>query len=297
MNISTPSAPAMSSRKRRQTGDVSTIELPTPTTNTTLVNRRTPIQTPTGASAKRISKEEKVGVVLEHLQEWRWSFSDLSLAWLQLNIDKRQGVRNDEAQKKKSKKKKAEGLIATLLGDEEIRNAIMETADIHSELINTVVNILREELCDLQQKTVIFGPWKPDLEFKDIQLSQGYETINQHAPLLCQLMEGLSAQSRIDKSRNPHPGRVVLLTSILSLGRARNSANCFARLLGLHLQGMGVKRRVLSLLHGLGLIDGYRTLNCQKMGLAERSKEGHNTSSGYTRANVFEDSAPINVHS
>ena len=67
MNISTPSAPAMLSRKRRQTGNVSTIKLPTPTTNTTLVNQRTPIQTLTGASARRILKEEKVGVILEHL--------------------------------------------------------------------------------------------------------------------------------------------------------------------------------------------------------------------------------------
>jgi len=60
----------MSSRKRRQTGDILIIELPTPTTNTTLVNRPMPIQTPTRASAKRILKEEKVGVILEHLQEW-----------------------------------------------------------------------------------------------------------------------------------------------------------------------------------------------------------------------------------
>jgi hypothetical protein len=44
----------------------------------------------------------------------------------------------------------------------------METADIHLELINAVVNILRGELCDLQQKTVIFGLWNSDLEFKDV---------------------------------------------------------------------------------------------------------------------------------
>lgn len=48
-------------------------------------------------------------------------------------------------------------------------------------------------------------------------------------------MEGLSAQLRSDESRNLHLGRVVLLISILSLGRARNSANYFAWLLGLHL--------------------------------------------------------------
>jgi hypothetical protein len=289
MDISTPSAPQMLSRKRRRTGNGSTIESAT-TTNTTPVNQRTPVQTTTGASAERISrpvtKEEKVRVISGHLRDWRWSFGDLTLAWLQFGAGKR----------RRTKKKKAKALITTLLGDEETRNAIGEAADIHSELVNVVVNILREELRDLQQKTVIFGPWKSDLEFKDVQLSQGYEMISQYAPLLCQLMEGLSAQSRSDESRNPHPGRVVLLTSILSLGRARSSANCFARLLGLHLQGMGVNGQVLSLLHNLGLIDGYKTLN-RKTRLAERSEEDHNTSGGYTGANVAEDSPPINVHS
>ena len=61
-------------------------------------------------------------------------------------------------QKKKAKKKRAKRLIATLLGDEEIRNAIIETADIHLELVNAVINILYKELYNLQQKTVIFSP-------------------------------------------------------------------------------------------------------------------------------------------
>ena len=91
----------MSSRKRRRTGDVSTIELPNPSINTALVNRRTPIQTPTGVSAERISrrvtKEEKVGVISEHLRDWGWSFGDLSLAWLELGADKRRGIIEDEA--------------------------------------------------------------------------------------------------------------------------------------------------------------------------------------------------------
>ena len=43
---------------------------------------------------------------------------------------------------------------------------------------------------------------------------------------------------------------------------------------------MGVKRQVLPLLHGLGLIDGCKTLNCREMGLAERPEEGHNASGG-----------------
>jgi len=52
-------------------------------------------------------------------------------------------------QKKRAKKKKVKRLIATLLGDEEIRNAIIETADIYTELVNAVINILYKKLCNL----------------------------------------------------------------------------------------------------------------------------------------------------
>ena len=55
---------------------------------------------------------------------------------------------------------------------------------------------------------------------------------------------------------------------------ARNSANGFACLLGLHLQALGVKRHVLSFLHGLGLINSYKTLNTKSLGLASCSREG-----------------------
>ena len=51
--------------------------------------------------------------------------------------------------KKKVKKKKVKRLVATLLGDEDIYNAIIETADIYLELVNIVINILYKKLCDL----------------------------------------------------------------------------------------------------------------------------------------------------
>jgi len=52
-------------------------------------------------------------------------------------------------QKKKVKKKRVKRLITTLLGDEEIYNAIIETTDIHLELVYAVINILHKELCNL----------------------------------------------------------------------------------------------------------------------------------------------------
>jgi len=38
-------------------------------------------------------------------------------------------------------------------------------------------------------------------------------------------------------------------------------------------------------------------LNYQKIGLAERFKEGYNTSGEYTGANVVKDPPPINIRS
>ena len=139
--------------------------------------------------------------------------------------------------------------------------------------------------------TVIFGSLNKEMEFSDLNVDKSQDLVQQHAPLLFQLIEGLSQQSR-GTPRNPYSGRVVLITSIFSLGRARNTANCFARLLGLHLQGLGVKRHVLSLLHGFGIIDGYKTINRQKMGLAER-KEDSNTSS--IPADVNDEKEPDSV--
>jgi len=52
-------------------------------------------------------------------------------------------------QKKKVKKKKVKRLITTLLGDEEIHNIIIETTDIHLELVNTIINILYKKLYNL----------------------------------------------------------------------------------------------------------------------------------------------------
>ena len=76
------------------------------------------------------------------------------LAQLQFSNNKRQGIKNNETQKKKAKKKKVKKkvkqLTTTLLENKEIRNTIIETADIHSELVNMVINILYKELYNFQ---------------------------------------------------------------------------------------------------------------------------------------------------
>lgn len=245
---------------------------------------QTAATTSTEISATQISRphsrEEKVRVISKHLKDWRWSFGDLCLAWLQQGSGRRQGL----------KKKKSKDLITALLKDEIFYKMFGEVDELHGTLIELVIRLLGTELGDLQKKTTIFGSFDKDMEFKDVNIEKSGDLVQQHAPLLFQLIEGLSQpQQSKGIPRNPLSGRAVLITSIFSLGRARNTANCFARLLGIYLQGLGVKRRVLSLLHGLGIIDGYKTINSQKMGLAERSKEGSNMSSISARADRYKE--------
>jgi hypothetical protein len=66
--------------------------------------------------------------------------------------------------------------------------------------------------------------------------------------------------------------RIASIVSILQLARHRKTANFFARSLGLFLKDLGLKRRGIQVLHGLGLIDSYHTLQFLSEGLTKRAK-------------------------
>ena len=112
------------------------------------------------------------------------------------------------------------------------------------------------------------------MKFKNLDLEADSDLVQQHPSLLFQLIEELSENHKEVYQQNLHDEWIVLVASILFLSRAQNSVNCFAHLLGIHLQSLDVKQQVLSLLHGLELIDGYKTLNSQKNGLTQHSKKG-----------------------
>jgi hypothetical protein len=97
--------------------------------------------------------------------------------------------------------------------------------------------------------------------------------MHRYLVLLYQLVHDLSENARQDYDREEQNGWVVMIASILSLGRARNTANNFSRMLGIYLQGLGLKRRGLQVLHGLGVTDSYRAIGAAKKTLSVRSEE------------------------
>ena len=69
-----------------------------------------------------------------------------------------------------------------------------------------------------------------------------------------------------------YQGSIVMICSILAHARAPVKSSNFPTLLGLHLHSMGVKRRTLNVLAGLGITPSYKTINSRRGQLAEIGK-------------------------
>jgi hypothetical protein len=211
------------------------------------------------------STENRMEEINLLLRRFRWSFLTLVKNWLEYKGDTRE---------KKRKLGKLADILDVILADDDIDTVMERDVDesFSNVLLPSFIKKIRRELGVLQRDVPVFGKWSVEVEFEDIQIPRAADNIKRHAPLLYQLVHGLAENSRKDYNREEQNGRLVLVASILSLGRARNTANCFSRLLGLYLQGTGLKRRGLQVLHGLGVIENYRTIDEAKKGLALRSE-------------------------
>ena len=210
-------------------------------------------------SAERISAAEKVRIIADRLRPWRMSMGDLVLEWVTMA----------EGSRKALKKKRARELLSKLLEDADILDIYTEEMEKRGIAGASVALTIQGELEELREKESLFGGFDQYADIEQLDLGQCYQAIKTHAPTLEHVITACQEGRR---KYSPHKGRAVLIASTLAFGLSRNSANCIPRLLGMYLQANGVKRRVLSVLHGLGLIDGYTTLNRQKERVTQESR-------------------------
>lgn len=209
--------------------------------------------------------KQKMEEIVRLLRLWRWSFPTLLKNWLQYKSDTRD---------RKRKLRKLADNLDVILADEDIDTIMEQDVDqkIFNVMLPSCVKKIRRELGVLQQGVPVFGKWSAEVEFESLQIPRAADDVKKYAPVLYQLVHGLAENARQDYNREEQNGRIVLVTSVLSVGRARNTANCFSRLLGLYLQSAGLKRRGLQVLHGLGVIENYRTIDEAKKVLGVRSE-------------------------
>ena len=212
---------------------------------------------------------EKVSHVARLLQDWGWSFAQLVKYWIN---------HNNGARGRRSANKRVDILRMLFTDDAEATfkdtrdDAIM--VDVMDMATTYLVQGIRAEFGELRQRS-IFGQWNADEDFKDMDMSMVGRELSEHAPLFTNLME-LACNTRSGGnqgySRKEEEGYLVMLASILMLKSSRNTANRFARMLGLYLQGTGVKRRAIEVLDGLGVTECYRTLDDSKQALSTHSE-------------------------
>ena len=209
----------------------------------------------------RTSKTEKVNLICYILRRSGLTFGDLIKAW----IESTSGEARRQA--------KAKQVINVIWNDGML--PLFEKTETFNELVtDSTIKIVRSELEELQRSALLFKEYDLTMNLADIDFEKCYREIREHSPNLSRLVEGSSLCQRPDKHvRHDQPGRVVAIAAILNTGRARQSANFLTRILGIYLHSSGVKRRVISTLHGLGLVDSYRTIHRTIKKIAEHSKE------------------------
>ena len=90
------------------------------------------------------------------------------------------------------KKSKAKEIILALFENENICSVFEQVKNIQKPVMNYVIKRIHRELEILQKETVIFGKFNSAIEFKNLDLEADSDQVQQHAPLLFQLIEELS---------------------------------------------------------------------------------------------------------
>jgi hypothetical protein len=116
----------------------------------------------------------------------------------------------------------------------------------------------------------ILGEFQPEVDPGDMDIPGLATQMQDKAPELWGLLVSIMtppASSR-DTSKVYH-GSILMICSILASTFAPRKSNNFQMLIGLYLHAMGVKRRVISFLAGLGVNSPYQTIMDRRRELAD----------------------------
>lgn len=221
------------------------------------------------SSALESKPVEWVKTLLNKLRDNRWSASRIVVYWLGLQGGGR-GLRQ---------KKKADELADILLEQEDFFSSVTRHPKIQRwAMEDHVPKVVTDELDQMRATTKIFGKFDPDTSAIDVGLLlDAAGVVERDAPQLSSLVRRICS---VKDHRLHTRGRMASIVSTLQLARHRETANFFARSLGLYLKDLGLKRRGIQVLHGLGLIDSYHTLQSLSEGLTKRAKVGYSPSRG-----------------
>jgi hypothetical protein len=207
-------------------------------------------------------------MVLNELNEkHRWSIKDLVYYMVTAEPTKKYGM---------SCLARAKALSDGIYQREEVVEKLSRASqDIQNVGSSTLVDRIRAELRSVTRTEVGLGEFDPETDITNLDVPALAKRVQTAAPELWQLLGALMEPQKASSNRNTsaeYEGHMVMICSILAHGRAPRLSNNLPILLGLHLHSMGVKRRTINVLAGLGISSSYWSVNARLGELAEIGK-------------------------
>jgi hypothetical protein len=134
---------------------------------------------------------------------------------------------------------------------------------------------LRREIKKLIAKNPLFGVYDVHTDLMSLDVEAIGRNVQQEAPILWSFWSSLTRPLRKDRESRKEAAQLhkfVQFSSNLAYQIAPRLSNKMPRLLGLYCHSLGTKRRVLQVLHGLGLLPDYRSLVSNREALVKIGK-------------------------
>jgi hypothetical protein len=197
----------------------------------------------------------------------RWSFKDLLYYMVTEEATKKNRV---------SCSVRARALSDAIFEQKEVVERLARVSNNIWFIGNTkLIQRLHSELRSISKIDVGIGEFDSNMDVTSLDIPGLAERVQKAAPELWQLLESLIEPQDTRSNRDSfkdNQGSIVMVSSILAHARAPKMSNNFPLLLGLHLYSMGVKRRTINVLAGLGITISYRTVTLHRKELSEIGK-------------------------
>lgn len=213
---------------------------------------------------QRASRQDKVERVLRCLRDAKLSLTDFLIR-----------ISTIEDRGRTAEYYRRQILDAVFNSDEtrEHFNTMSFIADGKSNYVS--IQMMRKEMQLLQSLLSVFGAYDAKFPWESVDITEICDRISIIAPVLTQLWLQLTAPVRErGGDRDSYEGRFLMFCSLLLFTRAPRNSNLLARTIGIYLQSLGVKRRALEVLAGLGVTEGYRTIMNERNAISEIAQEG-----------------------
>ena len=214
-----------------------------------------------------LTKRERVDMVLYELTEkHRWSIKDFIRYLVTEEPTKKYGMKCSA---------RAKALSDAIYEQEEVVKRLSRVSNKPRNVGNMeLIDRLRAEIRAVSKPEVGLGMFESEKDIDELDIPALAGRVQKAAPELWGLLAGVM-EPRWTSNRDTLTtlkGTMTMICSMLAHGQTPKKSNNLPMLLGLHLHSMGVKRRTISVLAGLGVISSYRVINSRYAELADIGK-------------------------